>query len=548
MLEEWEPSLFTDDDYGPYELNNQDDDTGKILTTLWWHDQMSDDPDECGAARARTHYLGMVHEDTFTDFNGIATGFIVADQLVVRLESGLAGTGNYNDPLGGRTLAHELGHNYYRYHVDCGDPGWPTDDDYPGDRDVCDLAPVDQTSFFGADLLDIKAADLITSVDVISPTEAGDLMSYRGSRWVSEYTWAGIQHELCKQITGLLFCPWFSPLSAESGTQRASSSQLEAPQEINLSGDVLLIAGLISETVQLDGVHRLAESLVPTGTLEELSLTPQPLQPAASDFALHLLDAGGGVLHTEPFTPTPISDGITPLSMFGLAIPYDASTARIEIVSGTITVATRLVSTNAPTVTVLSPNGGETITDALSVSWMGDDLDGDELSYTVLYSGDQGQTWRALVSDVFTDAITVDSSLLPGSLAESLVRVIANDGVNTGIDQSDAPFSVPPRSPLAFIQHPGAGAVFASGASLNLRGTEYDPEDGQLAGASLSWAMDALGEVGTGREITLNDLAFGSHVVTMTVTDSDGRRTTDTVRFITGAAAQIYLPLVLRLR
>jgi hypothetical protein len=205
------------------------------------------------------------------------------------------------------------------------------------------------------------------------------------------------------------------------------------------------------------------------------------------------------------------------------------------------------VSANAPTVTVVSPNGGETVTDVLLIRWTAGDLDGDELNYTVQYSGDNGQTWRTLASDITTDTIAVDSSLLPGSLAQSLVRVMANDGVNTGIDESDAPFTVPPRSPLAFIQHPAEGAVFASGRRISLRGAGYDPEDGQLTGAPVSWSLDALGEVGAGRELMLHDLEFGTHVVTMTVTDGDGQSATDTVTFMTGVKAQVYLPLVLRL-
>ena len=54
---------------------------------------------------------------------------------------------------------------------------------YPPDaRDVCDLALNDPAGYYGLDLLNIDA------LDVITPTEAGDLMSYATNRWVSEYT------------------------------------------------------------------------------------------------------------------------------------------------------------------------------------------------------------------------------------------------------------------------------------------------------------------------------------------------------------------------
>ena len=371
-------------------------------------------------------------------------------------------------------------------------------------------------------------------------------MSYATNRWVSEYTWRNIQLELCSQITGQIICPWPSTLSVESSTQRASSSQGVAPREIDLPSDVLMVAGLITDTVQLGSIYRVPQSVVPTSTLDKLVLHPRGLQPTTRTFALQLLDAADGLLHTEPLTPAPVSDGVTPGSMFELVIPYDANTAKIQIVSDTIPVASRLVSANPPTATVLSPNGGETIADTMVVSWEGDDPDGDVLSYTVQYSADLGQTWRVLASEVPTTSITVDSSLLPGSLAKSLVRVIANDGVNTGTDQCDAPFTVPPRSPLAVIRRPGAWAVIDLGDAVTLRGLGFDPKDGQIPGASLSWTIHGLGEVATGKEAMLFDLEFGTYVATLTATDSDGQSASQTVTFRVGVTHQAFLPVVLR--
>jgi hypothetical protein len=232
--------------------------------------------------------------------------------------------------------------------------------------------------------------------------------------------------------------------------------------------------------------------------------------------------------------------------MFGLAVPFSPDTEEITVVSNlTPTMAaTRTVSANAPSVQVIGPNGGETFTDTLPISWSGSDPDGDELAYTVQYSGDLGQTWRVLAANVLTTSITVDSSTLPGSLSESIIQVIASDGVRTDSDRSDGPFTLPPRSPLAAIHDPAPGAALPAGDPVTLRGAGYDPEDGQLDGSSLSWSVEGLGMVGNGKQVTLYDLAPGFHKATLTATDSNGKSGIDTVTFRIGY--QVYLPLVIR--
>ena len=112
------------------------------------------------------------------------------------------------------------------------------------------------------------------------------------------------------------------------------------------------------------------------------------------------------------------------------------------------------------TVTSISPDGGEAIADELTVSWTASDADGDDLLYTVQVSCDNGVSWHALVSGIGETVITVDASLLPGADNACLVKVIASDGLNSGSRQSAAPFSMPDRTPGAFIYFPDDGEVY----------------------------------------------------------------------------------------
>ena len=115
-----------------------------------------------------------------------------------------------------------------------------------------------------------------------------------------------------------------------------------------------------------------------------------------------------------------------------------------------------------PTVAAVFPNGGETFTDTLPIFWSASDPDGDELRYTVLYSGDGGGSWQALATGVETTTLTVDSSLLPGSASQSLVKTTPRT-VRTS----------PPASRTAALPfptgHPGPRSISLRMAGVCLR-------------------------------------------------------------------------------
>ena len=510
LIEEWEP--FAAGGWGPYEMMKSDDNRGDVLDTLWWLNLFSDDPDLCDADDSLTHYVGMVHPGTTNDVGSAGLGIRDGDELMIFLVTGPNGPQAFDDPHGGLTLAHEIGHNYDRLHVNCREPKDP-DKNYPKDRNPCNFAPINPRGYYG---LEFRNPTVPT---VITPTMAGDLMSYARDVWPSEYTWQAIQDKLCDAND----CN-FPTLVA------SKAPELSASAAVSLTGDVLILRGWISPTVAIQGAYRLPVEQVPKA--DALWAEQVATRPLTATYALNLFN-GPTLLHSEPFSPTYSADQESARTTFGLVLPWNPAATRVELTEAGTTVISLTLSASPPTVTAVLPNGGETITDTLLVSWTAEDLDEDPLKFSVLYSPDNGASWLALATGVETTTLTIDSSLLPGTAGQGLVKVIATDGLNYGSRQSAAPFTIPNRLPHAAIYFPDDGGEYASGSSLTLRGAVYDPEDGYLPTGVMSWTLSGA-PVGYGNNIPLAGLEDGVYTLTLSAGDDDAQIGETTISFMIG--------------
>jgi len=145
------------------------------------------------------------------------------------------------------------------------------------------------------------------------------------------------------------------------------------------------------------------------------------------------------IIGSEPVFPI-VEDDEAP---FAIRIPDVPGTAKMLIKKGIVTLGERVISSNAPTIQILSPNGGEQFLtgDTINVSWAAADSDGDDLFYTVFLSDDNGNTLVPLDLDLTVTNYSFEAPLLINS-TEVIVKVIATDGINTGTDQSDSSFSI----------------------------------------------------------------------------------------------------------
>ncbi len=486
---------------GPYELDDMQDDW-KVLARLGWYDiwHNHNQWQQCGKA----HFFGMVHPDeTSSGGLGNRPGYNALGVMNVDPDfKNLQDVAPWYAPHGGSTLAHELGHNKNRKHVDCGDPA-STDNNYP--YNPCTIGVTfSNTHNFGFDSVDNM---------IIGTSEAGDLLSYAMStgigRWPSDYTYEAI-----------LDYPF-------------RSSARYAPAAI-AAGETLAITGVYTPTTGKGDFE--FGFVLPGNTLQAHKVEKYlpNVDPEVEPLQLILRDGGNGVISADNFTPPALDDTDNAARPFTLIIPWDANTASVELADGNGSVVSRPVSANPPVVEVTSPNGGESFAGSLDVEWTASDDDGDDLVYTVQYSADDGTTWHILATDIYTPALSIsDTSFIPGSKGmTALVRVIASDGLRTGSDVSDRGFSLRNNPPLAHIDAPRNGATFPTGMAIRAEGGAWDEEDGSVDSTNgLQWTLDG-NAFGAGEEILMSDLTVGVHSLELRATDSGNLVDETAINFI----------------
>jgi hypothetical protein len=325
-----------------------------------------------------------------------------------------------------------------------------------------------------------------------------------------------------------LFCSGPTQASQSGGGRTAADLLV-------VSGDVSLTAtqfGQLEPLVRAPG----SELIPPAGSSYYVVL-----KNGTAELGKYGFDANLEVEATEAYTPT--------LAPFVLAVPYPAGLNRVELTDreGNV-LSSRTPSAHPPTVTVQLPNAAGLTLDGLqTIQWTGSDLDGGVLTYSVLYSKDNGATWNGIGADITATSYALDFATIPASSA-ALIKVLASDGFDTASDVSDQPFAVPAKPPFAAIVSPPAGAHFKVGEMIKLQGYAVDLEEGMVASGSLSWSSDLDGALGAGglREVTLSE---GTHTITL---DASGGAASATTRVVVEVPPPLpqkpytYLPLVLR--
>jgi len=284
-----------------------------------------------------------------------------------------------------------------------------------------------------------------------------------------------------------------------------------------LTGTFLRVAGAISLTDEIevydselmDSVRRVSVS-------------------AEGPYSVIIRDAGGALLTEHTFDLDFESHSLQWVG-FVHVLDWPAGANSVEITHDGTMLYSTTITAGVPTVTVLSPNGGETMSGLQTVSWSASDADSTTLWAAVYYSADDGATYNLLASGIGASEMTINFDGLAGTAA-ARVRVVVSDGFNTGEDSSDAPFTVPPKAPQPGIISPPNGTVLVEGETLYCEGAGYDLEDGELGGASLTWSSDLDGSLGVGDTLAVSTpLSAGTHIITLDAMDSDSSHGYDTV-------------------
>ena len=358
--------------------------------------------------------------------------------------------------------------------------------------------------------------------------EVAELMSYCNSsrgiiraRFPSKFTYEGL-------IAGL--------------RNRASAAHALAQRRAHLSaGSPTAESWLVRG--RFDGPEN-GLRLLPVVTVPERA--PMGVVPGGP-LQLVVLGAGGQELARHSCT---ISFGLEPgvRPGFLVCIPKIAGAQEVRVVHQTTTLTHRSASLHAPTVKVLSPNGGELLNqERTTLRWTGSDDDNDALTYTVQLSRDAGLTWETLDTDLRQSTYEVAREFLKGG-TQHLIRVIANDGMLTASDTSDAVFQVADSPPLAIIRLPSAGDSFQPTDTIRFRGTGWDPESGVIdADSQFRWESDRDGLLQAGRanfDRAASALSVGQHQLRLKVTDAAGATHTTQVTVQIGGVASPQLTLI----
>ncbi len=474
-----------------------------LLAELWWANLWTFD---CGQSffhpfRAGCRWHALVPREAASgDIVGIANTLPTGRESVSRL---LNPTDD-NREMG--TMAQEIAHLFGRLHTcseavsggDCphGEQyvfGIAADEDFPYPH-----GKISSGGAYGLDYDRARAGIPPTVLDAVAHVPDGpgphDFMSYGdGPRWVSDYT--------------------YKALADDFGVSTAITVDAPAVVIPPLT-DHLIVTVLLFADGRVD-VKPFYHMLLPPDSYDD--------PDGRGNYELTLFDGAGTVLFTRFFTPLFWSDrnAIPEVMLVAEILPYPPATARIVLRRPDQRILLdRAVTAHPPRVRVITPNGGEIARRSLTVRWEGADDDGDRLTYFVLYSGDGGQTWRLVGNGVRGTRLDVDTRRLPGG-DQSLIRVVATDGVNTAEDVSDGFFHVRPKAPQVTITTPLQPTMVVVGDRIRLEGQAFDPQTNDVVPDDLlAWFSNLDGPLGIGPVIEVDGLSIGRHLITLAAESS----------------------------
>lgn len=383
------------------------------------------------------------------------------------------------------TMAQEVGHALGRKHAPGGTEEF--DHDYP----TYGSYPPGSIGEFGFDT---------TTSEVYDPAISFDIMSYRGHRWISPYTYLGLRDAIIERF---------------GSSDRGESSDLDRRETLFLNFNV----------------HR--DGRVDVATSFHLPSARRSVnQGAKSAVSCELLDKDGkALLFRRCHVGVSQHDDVdAPFISFFEAIPWLDEAQAIRFLRDGEVVHVHEVEPEPPQIEMeklrIQPENG-----AMNVEWRGGHADR-QLTYMLRHSNDGGMNWRVVAADLQTSNCRVPQHFLRGG-EQCVLQLVASSGIRTSIVESET-YASPLKARTAFILKPEAKMAVGEGEPVILIGGAYSPDFGIADAADTVWSSSFDGVIGRGIEIVATELSRGPHTISLTVPDgTDGVATQSVLVHVT---------------
>ena len=327
-----------------------------------------------------------------------------------------------------------------------------------------------------------------------------------------------LPHEYNRIRKGLLKPTGTSSLSSGGTVTPSDSNGAPYSKKLKVTGYLDLVSGEVT----------VVESKpLPAETADSLELPDSRLRIAFLDSQGQIIEESGfgfnipiaSELATEPF--------IIQYATFSVVRAFPDSTDAVAVYYLDAVGWSAEPSPNPPSVTLLAPTGGEYMEsdDEFIISWTAQDLDGDDLTFSVYYSSDGGATFTPLVTGITERSFNWGTMFAQGS-PNALIKVAASDGFNLG-EAVSGPFTVAEKLPVPYIVAPEEGAQIPSTLPLHLEGSCFDLKQSIVRDdTAFSWYSSLDGALGVGRNGVVRNLSVGVHEIALTVTVEGKEQTT----------------------
>ena len=411
----------------------------------------------------------------------------------------------------GMTMAHELGHACGLPHAPCGtggDPNYPAYEPYDPTN-----TPMASTGEYGMD---------ISNGNIKTPAIFKDLMSYCGPKWISLYNHGRLTNN--SDLNPVHTCvdyPWWRDIILQERDLIPEQWLPDPPPDPTWINRMPQLEPLIS----IMGVMHSENNLEVLSVMRVQATSGLPRAKQAG-LTAELLDDDGKVLAAVPFMQ--LRDHASGCGCqedqdeSGQNYPYlmqallkdVAPGAKLKIRKGEKKIWVREAPKKPPQITSfkVAVEGKK-----LVAQWRMRTAKEDKPIFWIQWSADDGETWRALTSNLTEETVSLDTSTLPGGKVQ--LRLYGSDGFFTAASEVAA-VEISERGLGVSILTPRAGQTLVVSEMMRLWGAAHSERPAEKVEQKAVWFLDG-DQVAEGLDVFLPAPKAGEHKLTLEVSKGD---------------------------